>query len=82
VRLILVYKSGVNSTANDLDSCFSSNTVAKIVGEQHTHTHTHTITTTVLQPFVRDYLGEPVVPVPEETLTHPQLMIIIVNFLH
>jgi len=25
-------------------------------------------TTTVLQPFVRDYPGE---PVPEETLTHP-----------
>jgi len=25
-------------------------------------------TTTVLQSFVRDYLGE---PVPEETLTHP-----------
>jgi len=27
-----------------------------------------TTTTTVLQPFVRDYLGE---LVPEETLTHP-----------
>ena len=29
---------------------------------------TTTTTTTVLQPFVRDYPGE---PVPEETLTHP-----------
>ena len=28
----------------------------------------YTTTTTVLQPFVRDYPGE---PVPEETLTHP-----------
>jgi len=35
---------------------------------QYTHTHTHTHTTTVLQPFVRDYPGE---PVPEETITHP-----------
>jgi len=29
---------------------------------------TTTTTTTVLRPFVQDYLGE---PVPEETLTHP-----------
>jgi len=32
-----------------------------------TTTTTTTTTTTVLQPFVRDYPGE---PVPEETLTH------------
>jgi len=32
-----------------------------------TGVHT-TTTTTVLQPFVRDYPGE---PVPEETFTHP-----------
>jgi len=33
-----------------------------------------TTTTTVLQPFVRDYLGE---PVPEETFTHSPILIII-----
>jgi len=31
-------------------------------------------TTTFLQPFVWDYLGE---PVPEETFTHPTSLIII-----
>jgi len=31
-------------------------------------TRSHDKTTTVLRPFVRDYLGK---PVPEETLTHP-----------
>jgi len=31
---------------------------------------TTTITTTVLRPFVRDYLGE---PLPEETFTHSHL---------
>jgi len=33
-----------------------------------TTTTTTTITAIVLQPFVRDYPGE---PVPEETFTHP-----------
>ena len=35
-------------------------------------------TTTVLWPFVRDYLGE---PVPEETLTHPPTILIIIQSL-
>jgi len=31
-------------------------------------TQVYLVTTTILRPFVRDYLGK---PVPEETLTHP-----------
>jgi len=38
------------------------------------HYNTTTTTTIVLRPFVQDYLGE---PVPEETLTHPTILIII-----
>jgi len=37
-----------------------------------------TTTTIVLQPFVRDYPGE---PVPEETLTHPPTILIIIQSL-
>jgi len=37
-----------------------------------------TTTTTVLRPFVRDYPGE---QVPEETLTHPPTILIIVQSL-
>jgi len=39
-----------------------------------TTTTTTTTTTTVLRPFVQDYLGE---PVPEETITHSPILIII-----
>jgi len=38
------------------------------------YSDTTTTTTTILQPFVRDYPGE---PVPEETFTHSPILIII-----
>jgi len=50
-----------------------------ILAAHHNHVRTTITATTVLQPFIRDYPGE---PVPEETYTHSPILIIIQPLSH